>query len=58
MKKAIDLFLLLFALLLTCSEPMNDKYLIPHTLLVVGAWLLVAIVSNLRDDKASANRKY
>ena len=52
--KTVQIILLLLALLLTCSEPMNDKALIPHTLLVVGAWLLVAIVSNLRDDKASA----
>ena len=54
--KAIQVILLLLALLLTCSEPMNDKYLIPHALLVVGAWLLVAIVSNIRDDKASTKR--
>ena len=44
MKKAIDLILLLFALLLTCCEPTSGK-VIPHTLLVLGAWAVFVIVS-------------
>ena len=56
MKKAATIILLLLALLLTCSEPMNDKAIIPHALLVVVAWLLVAIVSNISYDKNTADR--
>ena len=56
MKKAATIIPLLLALLLTCSEPMNDKAIIPHALLVVFAWLLVAIVSNISYDKNTADR--
>ena len=55
-KKTRTIILLLLALLLTCSEPMNDKAIIPHALLVVVAWLLVAIVSNISYDKNTADR--
>lgn len=56
MKNTLTIILLLVALLLTCSEPMNDKAIIPHALLVVFAWLLVAIVSNISYDKNTADR--
>ena len=55
-KKTLTIILLLLALLLTCSEPMNDKAIIPHALTVVTSWLLVAIVSNISYDKNTADR--